>query len=146
MSKNVETISYDNTAELAWDRMRQAKIHHLVVTRGKEVVGVVSTRDLGGDRGAVVRRNQIVADLMVTKPVTATPTTTVREAANLLRGRSIGSLLIFENGKVVGIVTITDLLELIGRGSERSAPKGEGPTMKGRGPRRKPLTNWSQRR
>lgn len=139
MSTNVKTINYDSTADFAWDRMRQEKLHHLVVLRGQEIVGVLSDRDLGGSRGQIVRRNLVVTDLMTPSPLTVSPQTTVREAANLLRGRSIGCLPIVEKNHLVGIVTVSDLLELIGRGTERPAPKGEGYTMKGRGPRRKPI-------
>jgi CBS-domain-containing membrane protein len=40
--------------------------------------------------------------------------TTIRQAANLLRGRTIGCLPVMEDSKLVGIVTVTDLLELVG--------------------------------
>jgi acetoin utilization protein AcuB len=52
----------------------------------------------------------------MTAPVaTAAPDTTVREAANLLRGRHIGCLPIVEDGRLVGIVTVADLLDLLAR-------------------------------
>ena len=50
--------------------------------------------------------------------VTALPTTSVRQAANLLRARTIGCLPILDDGKLVGIVTLTDLLEMLGRGAQ----------------------------
>jgi CBS domain-containing protein len=36
-----------------------------------------------------------------------------------MRGRSIGSLVVTEAGRAIGIITITDLLELLGRGLDR---------------------------
>jgi acetoin utilization protein AcuB len=69
--------------------------------------------------------------------VSATSDMTVRKAANLLRGRSIGCLPVMEDGDLVGIVTTTDLLERIGRGVERPVSKGKRWILKGRGPRRK---------
>ena len=51
--------------------------------------------------------------------VTAPADATIRQAANLMRGRGIGCLAVVADEKPVGIVTITDLLELIGRGVER---------------------------
>jgi CBS domain-containing protein len=65
---------------------------------------------------------------------------TIRQAANLLRGRTIGCLPVLEDGKLVGILTTTDLLELIGRASERPVSKGKRWVMKGRGARRKAVT------
>jgi CBS domain-containing protein len=63
----------------------------------------------------------------------------VREAANLMRGRSIGCLPVLDGRKLVGIVTVTDLLELLGRGAERPMARGRRAVMAGRGHRRKPV-------
>jgi len=62
---------------------------------------------------------------------------TLRQAANLLRGRTIGCLPVVEGGELVGILTTTDLLELIGRGAEKPVAKGKRWVLKGRGPRRR---------
>jgi CBS domain-containing protein len=94
--------------------MRLHRIRHLVVMEGKRVVGIVSERDLGGSRGAALRTGRTVEDLMARDVATATPETTIRQAANMLRGRTIGSLPVMEEAKLVGIVTVTDLLELVG--------------------------------
>ena len=68
-----------------------------------------------------------------------------RQAANLLRGRTIGCLPIVEDGKAVGIVTTTDLLELIGRGSERPVQRVDRWILRGRGPRRAGASNRRSR-
>lgn len=135
MTQPVETVSAGDLARNALRRMREERIHHLVATRDGKVVGVVSERDLRalGDS----RETMVVEDLMTFPAVTAEPETTLREAANLLRGRSIGCLPVLRKGKLVGIITITDLLELIGRGAERPVAKGKRWILKGRGPRRK---------
>jgi acetoin utilization protein AcuB len=142
MENSVATISTDDTADLAWEKMRRERIHHLVVMNGCSVVGVLSARDLGGTRGGRLREAQTVGDMMTANVVTATPTTTVREAANLLRGRSIGCLPVIDKGALRGIVTITDLFELLGTGAERPATRAQRAILRGRGPRRKPFTHW----
>ncbi len=137
MNKKVETVDAGMSAEQAWNRLTQSRIHHLVVTRGSEIVGILSDRDMGGFADPEYRKNRTVADVMTSSVVTARKETTLREAANLMRGRSIGSLPVVENGKLVGIVTTTDLLTLIGKGAERPVTKSKRWIMKGRGPRRK---------
>jgi acetoin utilization protein AcuB len=122
MSSPVHTIQAGESAEDAWNRMQSKRIHHLVVIRKGQAVGVLSARDLSGPRGVALRWAGTVDELMSTRVVTATPETTVREAANLLRGRNIGCLPVVSGRKVVGIVTITDLIELVGRGLEKAAP------------------------
>lgn len=125
MSSDVETISVRESAEVAWQRMRLNDFRHIIVLDGRDVVGIVSTRDLGGPHGESLRHNRQVKDLMTTDMATAGPSTTVREAANLLRGRSIGCLPVLDNNRLVGIVTISDLLELVGRGYERTPTENE---------------------
>jgi acetoin utilization protein AcuB len=99
---------------------------------------VVSSHDLGGsEAGESARRGKSVAEVMTSRPVTVAPDTTVREAANRLRGRKIGCLPVVEKGRLVGIVTTTDLLDLLGRGAERPVEMGKRWTLKHRGPRRK---------
>jgi acetoin utilization protein AcuB len=116
--------------------MQRNGIHHLVVCRGKDVVGVISTSDLPR-RGAESRTVGTVTDAMSASVVTASPKTTLREAANLMRGNRIGCLPVVEAGKVVGIVTTSDLLDLVGRGAERPVARSTRWTLKDRGPRSK---------
>ena len=70
MTSNVKTVQPTTTAEDAWDAMRLYRIHHLVVIKGKRVVGVLSDRDAGGRRGLEVRAARTVADLMTAPVVT----------------------------------------------------------------------------
>lgn len=85
METAVDTIGLEDRAELAWERMRLGRFHHLVVMNDRAVVGVLSDRDLGGARGARLREGRQVADLMTLNVVTATPTTTLREAAKAVQ-------------------------------------------------------------
>lgn len=139
MSTNVQTIGFEATARSAWEKMAASSIHHLVVLRERMVVGVISDRDLGGRYGAAFRDSRTVGDLMTHHAVTGKPTTTVRQAANLMRGRSIGSLPVVENGKLVGIITVSDLLALLGRGTEHAVVQNERKVLRRRGPRQKML-------
>jgi acetoin utilization protein AcuB len=119
MSKSVETVNPQVAASEAKTRMRHRKIRHLVVARGGEVEGIVSERDLGGGKLQKTLGKWTVADLMTAPVVTVTSRTPVRRAAALMKGRSIGSLVVTSaNGKVAGIVTVSDLLELLARWPE----------------------------
>jgi CBS domain-containing protein len=137
MTRNVKTIAPTAAAEDAWNVRHFNGIHHLVVTEGRRAVGVLSGRDGGGRRGAFVRANSVVADLMTAPAVIVEPTMTVRQAANTMRGRSIGCLVVVESGRVIGIVTVSDLLELVGRGLDRGAVITTRRTLNHRAPHRK---------
>jgi CBS domain-containing protein len=137
MTKDVQTISPTKSAEHAWDLMQGRHIHHLVVTEGARIVGVLSDRDVGGRNGESLRRDHTVGELMTDRVVTVNERTTVRQAANLMRGRSIGCLVVASGNRPLGIVTVADLLTLIGRGAERPAPSAERPIINHRAPHRK---------
>jgi acetoin utilization protein AcuB len=124
MTSAVETVTPGESAEKAYERMRGRGIHHLVVVEDGGVVGVISDRDLGGRTGASTRRDRAVGDLMASPVVTAQPDSTLREAAKLLRGRSIGCLPVVDGRRLVGILTLSDVLETIVRGVERPTPMG----------------------
>lgn len=113
------------SAERAWSEMRLRSVRHLVVMDGKHVAGILSERDLGGRNGSVIRKGKSVADLMTRNVVTVDSHTTIRQAANLMRGRTVGCLPVVEDGRVVGIVTITDILDQLGRGSTRPLVRAE---------------------
>ena len=95
---------------------------------------MVSANDLGGRNGEVLRARRRVSDLMTGKLIVVGPETTVREAANLMRGHAINSLPVFDDrNQLKGIVTVVDLLELIGRGNERPTKAAPRAVLKNRG-------------
>jgi CBS domain-containing protein len=136
MTEPVQTVPPALDADEAWSLMRVKGIHHLVVTELGGVVGVLSDRDIGGRRGASIRKNRAVRDLMTPRVVTVAPETPVRKAANMMRGRSIGCLVVTRAGRPTGIITVADLLELIGRGLQKPVAETRRWTLKHRAPHR----------
>lgn len=114
MTSGVETTRPGAPAATARRRMQQKGIHHLLVKEGAGLVGVVSARDLG--RGPC-RGNEpprlVVGDFMTRAIVTVGPDTSAHKAANLMRGHSIGCLIVVDAGEAVGIVTFADLLKRV---------------------------------
>lgn len=126
MTEGVRTISPTVSAEAARETMRLHGIHHLVVADKSDVVGVVSTRDLGRP-GSARERESSVADIMSTPAVTVDREMPLRKAANMMRGRFIGCLVVMKGRRPVGIVTVSDLLDVIGRGGDRQ-PRAAAPS------------------
>ncbi len=123
MTEGVQTVPPSMAAPDAWEVMRRAGVHHLVVKEGSDVIGVLSDRDTGSRAGASVRAGRTVADLMTKHAVTIGSADTIRQAANLMRGRTIGCVPVVDAGRLVGILAVSDLLELLGRGIERPMKK-----------------------
>lgn len=130
MSRKVKTIKPGASADVALARMQERDINHFVVVDDGRVVGVISKRDLGGAGGVALRKGKTVEDLMSRQVLSAKPTDTLKQAANRLRGYGVGCLPVMDDGKLKGILTITDLLELIGRGVERPEERTKRATRK----------------
>ena len=137
MTKRVQVVARSMSADDAWTLMRQKRVHHLVVTDGSHLEGIASTEDFGGKSGAPIRKGRTVGDLMQRTVVTVPPGASTKKVANLMRGRTIGSTIVTEGGRVIGIVTVSDLLELLGRGGERGVDRGKRWTLKHRVPHRR---------
>jgi len=137
MRTHVETISPRESVDAALRRMRQAQMRHLIVQDGQKILGVLSDRDI--PPAGSTRQVAAVEDVMSRAPMTCSPETTLRKAANFLRGRTIGCLPVVQEGRIVGIVTTTDLLEMIGSEIEAPAPKKRRWMRKERGPGHKPV-------
>jgi acetoin utilization protein AcuB len=114
MSTRLVTIGPRDAASEAWNRMRRGRIRHLLVMEARRLVGVLSERDLGGRAGAAVRKRRRVQDLMTPNVVSAAPETTLRKAADLMRGRLIGCLPVLDGDRLVGIVTASDIFDALG--------------------------------
>jgi CBS domain-containing protein len=129
MTRRVQTVAHQENAEAAWNLMRWKRIHHLVVIgEGGDVVGVVSARDLGGRDRDEIRRVRPISAMMTAYAVKATPEMPVRQAANVMRGWNIGCLPVIEaDGKLAGIVTVSDLLRLL---AEQVPPPARGKQTK----------------
>jgi len=117
MTEPVETVTPSMALDQAAGLMGALRVHHLVVKDGPKIVGVLSTRDL--PRAGAAHDGGVVRDVMSSHIATVDEGETVRKAANLMRGRSISCLVATRNGRMAGIVTVSDLLDLLGKGGER---------------------------
>src|SRR5262245_24214554 len=119
MTKHVETIPPTWSVGEAADLMRQKRLRHLVVKSNGAVVGVVSDRDVSFPS----LYGEPVSEIMSEPVVTIGPNDTVPTAANRMRRRTVHSLPVVEHGELVGIVTVADLLQVLGRGVDRRTPR-----------------------
>jgi CBS domain-containing protein len=117
MSEPVETVPPSMPLDQAAGLMRALRVHHLVVKDGRKAVGILSTSDVPKPGG--LGDGGVVRDVMTLNVTTVDEGETVRRAANLMRGRSVGCLVAMRAGQLVGIVTVSDLLDLLGKGGER---------------------------
>ena len=116
MRRKVQTVREDGSAEQALKRMRAGGLRHLVVVRGRRVVGMLSDRDLTAILVGGVRVDRTIDQVMRRDVVGIAPGDSVEEAARRMRRRRIGALPVVDGEELVGILTVADLLDLIVRG------------------------------
>jgi CBS domain-containing protein len=111
MRRNAVTISPQETLAKAEAVMLREGMRQLPVVENGELVGIVSERDLRPHSGYLERTKVDAA--MTYSALTVTPTETARRAAQMLIERKFNALPVVENGRLVGIVSRTDLLQLL---------------------------------
>lgn len=111
MTRNVICVGPNDPLSLAREYFRAHNIHHLLVTERSRVVGVISVREVIGKPA-----DATVGSVMARNVMTVGPDTSTRDVANAMIGRGHGCVPIVEGGRVVGIVTTTDLLRVLSRG------------------------------
>lgn len=125
MKRTVRTISPDRPLQEAADIMKRFGIDHVVVVDHHIPVGVLSDGDVLRHSG-----EGTVQSAMTRALVTIDEDELITRAANLMRGRGIKCLLVTTDGQLAGIITSSDVLEVIGRTGHR-----ERMVMRDRGPR-----------
>ena len=113
MSRTVQVIGPHESLASAQRRMRHSGIHHLVVVHRDLIMGLL-TQDV------LVRRREEgatkVEDAMLRNIITATPEMTVQQAADLMTpGHAQTAIPVVLGQHLVGIVTLSDLLSLVGK-------------------------------
>jgi CBS domain-containing protein len=120
MSTDLFTVQPGDLVDLAASVMDWRHIRHVPVEDGEgRLVGLVTHRAmlrlLSGSGRANKSGPITVREMMVTKPVTVSPTTPTLEAIEIMRRRRIGCLPVVDDGQLVGIVTSYDFLEASAR-------------------------------
>lgn len=121
MTSPVLTLTTFFPASDAWAEMADAGVRHAVIVDGKEIRGVVSDADLGGRKGGALRVGRAVKDLMQENPFVASPMMSLARAAQELRARRIGCIPVVQRGKLVGMVTRSDLLRALADDGPKNA-------------------------
>ncbi|MEN9577570.1 MAG: hypothetical protein RJA70_579 [Pseudomonadota bacterium] len=107
MIVNPISIGPDALLHEALAIMRKHDISGLPVVQGETAVGILTARDVRFEKNV----NQPVSALMTTQLVTVRPGVSADEAKSLLHTHRIEKLLVVEDGRLVGLVTIKDLLQ-----------------------------------
>lgn len=125
MSKNPVTIDVEASMQDAIRLMKQKNIKLLPVIKGDDLVGVVTDRDLKKASASDATSLDVhellylitkikIKDIMVENPVTVPEDFTIEETADILLAKKISGVPVLgKTGKIVGVITKSDLFRVI---------------------------------
>ncbi len=125
MSTNLITVNTTNNLVEAEKLFNENSIRHIPVVSGDDIIGILSLTDLlrvsfvdtyGSDESDVdtaVYNMLSIEQVMVKNLVSVSSAQTIKEVAEVLAKNEFHALPVVDNGKLVGIVTTTDLLNYL---------------------------------
>ncbi|HOJ09327.1 MAG TPA: CBS and ACT domain-containing protein [Clostridiales bacterium] len=122
MTSNPYTISPEATIAEALELMRSNNVRRLPVVRNGKLVGIVTEREIQevspskATTLSIFELNYLlsktkVSAVMTKEVITISPDALLEEAAVLMRDNRVGALPVIQDGKVVGIITETNIFD-----------------------------------
>jgi CBS domain-containing protein len=112
MTRSLLSIAADATLGEAASRMAERGVGAVVVLEGDTVAAILTERDVMKAVAAGQDGSASVTDWMTRHPETIEPGDTTDHAASLMIHGGFRHLPVVEEGKVVGIVSIRDLMRV----------------------------------
>lgn len=125
MSTNIIALNRDDDLETAEILFKRHKIRHIPVVNGEVIIGMLSYSDLlrisfadavydnEEEVDTLVYNMFTIEQVMVKNVVTVPPTATIKDVAKILVEKEFHALPVVEDGRLVGIVTTTDLINYL---------------------------------
>ena len=115
MTGTPHTVGRDQSLTVAYDLMRKHGLRHLPVLEAREIVGILTQRDLYflEATSGVDRRIGVVGEAMSVDVFRAGPEDRLTDVARTMADRKLGCTVVVEGNEVIGIFTATDALGLL---------------------------------
>ncbi|HDP24256.1 MAG TPA: CBS domain-containing protein [Deltaproteobacteria bacterium] len=124
MQKEVVTIGPEEPLKNAISKMTSGKFRRIPVVHEGMLVGIITDRDIRQALNSpmlIHERSQdeyllssvTVESSMTRKPLSTGPDADVVDAARIMEQQKIGGLPVVEEGRLVGIITISDLMDFL---------------------------------
>ncbi|WP_431122342.1 CBS domain-containing protein [Flagellimonas flava] len=125
MTRNLVTVTTNSDLVSAEELFKKHRIRHIPVVAGREIVGMLSYTDLlrisfadavdehEESVDTMVYNMFTISQVMVRDVVSVSSDTTIKEVAQFLASKEFHALPVVDEGKLVGIVTTTDLINYL---------------------------------
>ena len=134
MSQRVLAVETFDSIGIARQLMAKHRVNQLPVLENEKLVGIVTDRDIRDayptsmmiNRGKEIDRfadSVTVEEVMSHDVMVVRPDMSLAAAVSLLRRHRIGSLPVMKSGKLVGIITRSNILDFVLSGAGFKSPK-----------------------
>lgn len=125
MSRHLVTAHHGDPISKVRQLIQDNGVHHIPVVNGDQLVGIVTWSDIlrvsfgdafGADTRAVdatLDHSMTLEQIMQKEPATIQEEAPIREAAELLAQSEFHALPVVRDGRLVGMVTSTDLIKYL---------------------------------
>ena len=110
MNSNVFSVSKDDTVQKFISLVMKERIHEAPVLDGKEMVGMVTYKDLINE-SVTEPQSEKIGSIMNEHPHTLSPDQTMEEAAQAIFQTGVRALPVVDKKKLVGIVSTFDIIK-----------------------------------
>lgn len=112
MTPDPVTVAPDASVDMALGIMRDNVVRHLPVVENGVLKGLVTDTDLSTAWFPSLLEEVTVKDVMNSNPHVIDADDTVYQAARLIYTQKLTGLLVLDGDRLVGIITLADLIEL----------------------------------
>lgn len=125
MTANVITLNHTDNLDTAERLFKSKNIRHIPVVSGDAIIGMLSYTDLlriSFADGAYEEEESVetvvynmftIEQVMAKNLISVSSHTTIKEAAEILAKKEFHALPVVDDGKLVGILTTTDLINYL---------------------------------
>ena len=121
MSRDLLTVGAGDALKEVAQRMVDRDVGAVLVMEGKDLVGILTERDVLRAVAAGVQDETVVSDHMTRDPDTMSPDDTTQHAAVLMIHGGFRHMPLVEGDEVVGMLSIRDLMRVV---LDNAAPRG----------------------
>ncbi|MCH7967578.1 MAG: CBS domain-containing protein [Thaumarchaeota archaeon] len=124
MKKKIISIDESETIKKAASMMNEAEIGSIIITKDNIPVGILTERDFVTKIASKDISLSVPVSQVMTHPLLViAPNQTVWEVAEIMRNMGIHRVAVQEGGKIIGMVTTTDLVKIVSIGSDSNLHK-----------------------
>lgn len=111
MNTDVKTVDITDPIQKAANIMSQFRIGSVIVMGDKNIRGIVTAEDIVY-KYVAQGRGKTVSDIMTRDPITISPEKKLEDASRIMTEKKIKKLPVVENGRIVGIITASDIVKI----------------------------------